>query len=77
MHPHMHSIFLAHIFIRCDPFHRPIIMNYDGEFLDVEELQLTGPPLFYVLVDLRGSKSTTGIEDTHVCVCVCVCVNDR
>eukprot|EP00048_Salpingoeca_helianthica_P021321 m.11622 g.11622 ORF g.11622 m.11622 type:complete len:681 (-) comp5834_c0_seq1:31-2073(-) len=40
---------------------RPILMTYDGEFLDVEELQLSGPPLHYVLVDLRGTKSTTEI----------------
>ena len=40
---------------------RPILMTYDGDFLDVEELQLSGDPLHYVLVDLRGSKSTTGM----------------
>lgn len=40
---------------------RPILMSYDGDFLDVEELQLTRGPLHYVLVDLRGSKSTTDI----------------
>ena len=40
---------------------RPILMSYDGEFLDVEELAITGEPLYYVLVDLQGSKSTTEI----------------
>jgi hypothetical protein len=40
-------------------------MTYDGEFLDVEELQLSGPPLHYVLVDLRGTKSTTGEADSN------------
>lgn len=45
---------------------RPILMTYDGDFLDVEELQLSGEPLHYVLVDLRGSKSTTGMS-IHRC----------
>eukprot|EP00054_Salpingoeca_dolichothecata_P014484 m.81881 g.81881 ORF g.81881 m.81881 type:complete len:528 (+) comp21014_c0_seq3:97-1680(+) len=40
---------------------RPILMKYDGEFLDVEELHVSGDPLYYVLVDLQGSKSTTEI----------------
>eukprot|EP00040_Diaphanoeca_grandis_P027218 m.154386 g.154386 ORF g.154386 m.154386 type:complete len:669 (+) comp30888_c0_seq1:88-2094(+) len=49
---------------------RPILMSYDGEFLDVEEMQLgAGCSLFYVLVDLQGVKSTTkilqGLQDGY------------
>eukprot|EP00039_Didymoeca_costata_P019668 m.338459 g.338459 ORF g.338459 m.338459 type:complete len:662 (-) comp18425_c0_seq1:111-2096(-) len=40
---------------------RPILMKYDGEFLDVDELTMSSTPLHYVLVDLQGSKSTTEI----------------
>ncbi len=36
-------------------------MLYDGEHLDVEELEVAGPPLHYLLVDLQGAKSTTAI----------------
>lgn len=38
---------------------RPIVMTYDGEHLDVDELHMVGGPLHYLLVDLRGTKSTT------------------
>ena len=49
---------------------RPILMTYDGEFLDVEEMQLApGSSLYYVLVDLQGTKSTTkilqGLQDGY------------
>jgi hypothetical protein len=39
---------------------RPILMTYDGEHLDVEEMTVPpGTSLHYVLVDLEGEKSTT------------------
>jgi galactokinase len=41
---------------------RPILMTYDGEHLDVEEMSVPpGASLHYVLVDLQGEKSTTVI----------------
>ena len=40
---------------------RPILMTYDGEFVGVEPINLNGPPLHYVVVDLAGDKSTTEI----------------
>ena len=40
---------------------RPILMRYDGDFLDVDELEIQGGPFHYVLVDLRGTKSTRHI----------------
>lgn len=30
----------------------PVLMHYDGEFMDVEELTINGPPLHYVIVEL-------------------------
>mmetsp|Transcript_21240 Transcript_21240/g.55431 ORF Transcript_21240/g.55431 Transcript_21240/m.55431 type:complete len:671 (-) Transcript_21240:107-2119(-) len=39
---------------------RPVLMTYDGEHLDVEEMAVPpGTALHYVLVDLQGDKSTT------------------
>jgi UTP-glucose-1-phosphate uridylyltransferase/mevalonate kinase len=40
---------------------RPILMTYDGEFVGVDPINLNGPPLHYVVVDLAGDKSTTEI----------------
>eukprot|EP00937_MAST-01D_sp_MAST-1D-sp2_P002177 g2177.t1 len=42
---------------------RPVVMRYDGEFMDVEAMSMkrTAPPLHYLVVDLAGSKSTTKI----------------
>ena len=41
---------------------RPIVMLYDGEHLDVQEVEMaSAAPLHYLLVDLQGVKSTTVI----------------
>jgi galactokinase len=42
---------------------RPVVMHYDGEFMDVEAITLSSDAtaLHYVVVDLAGDKSTTEI----------------
>lgn len=44
----------------CAYGNRPILMKYDGEFMDVVELSVSpSVALHYVLVDFQGEKSTT------------------
>ena len=44
----------------CAYGNRPILMKYDGEFMDVVELTVSSSvALHYVLVDFQGQKSTT------------------
>jgi len=44
----------------CAYGNRPVIMTYDSEFLEVEELRVS-VPLYYVIVDLRAEKDTVVI----------------
>ena len=39
---------------------RPILMTYDGDHLDVTELQVPGD-MYYVIVDLQAQKDTMEI----------------
>eukprot|EP00753_Platysulcus_tardus_P021647 PLAT9076.1.p1 GENE.PLAT9076.1~~PLAT9076.1.p1 ORF type:complete len:660 (+),score=271.17 PLAT9076.1:265-1980(+) len=39
----------------------PVLMRYDGDFMDVDELAVGSRPLHYVIVDLGGDKSTVAI----------------